>query len=335
MAESADRSEYPRSDHFDGRKFSNLDTQVNKTLFDVLKWQLQKKQEKWPDWVNDNETPQLLTSVPEHQAALTFVNHATVLIQLPGLNLLTDPLYGKRTSPLSWAGPARHRAPGVDFDKLPFIHVVFVSHNHYDHLDEETLRRLIVKFDPLFVTPLGNQKYLRKLGSQKVIELDWGQKTNLPGESTLHLVPVQHWSARTMFDRNEALWGGFVLQAQGLNLYFGGDSGYGPHYKSTFQNFGPMDVSFLPIGAYEPRWFMKEQHLNPVEAAQAHLDLHSRFSVGIHFGTFQLTDEGINRPLEDLQAGLEQAGLDPTRFRAPRNGTTFFYSQAKGLRSAL
>jgi L-ascorbate metabolism protein UlaG (beta-lactamase superfamily) len=207
--------------------------------------------------------------------------------------------------------------------------VVFVSHNHYDHLDVATIKRLAKKHAPLFITPLGNKKLLQTAGAKKVIELDWWQSTRLPSGEVFLLTQVHHWSARTMFDRNKALWGGLVIEASGLKIYFGGDSGYGPHYKETRRRYGAMDLSLLPIGAYEPRWFMKDQHMNPAEAVQAHLDLGSRFSVGMHFGTFQLTDEAVESPAIELQEALIQANLKPSVFTAPKNGETELYRLQK------
>ncbi len=318
-------SPFQKSDHFDGQEFFNPGVQTNKSFFQFLKWQMTSQKQVWPEWVDDNATPQLADKVEVGQTVITLINHSTYLIQLPGLNVLTDPIFSERSSPVSWAGPKRHRSPGLAFENLPPVHVVYISHNHYDHMDLPSIRRLVQTHDPVIVTPLGNKKILEKAGARKVVELDWWQSTTLPGGAILHMAQVQHWSARTLFDTNESLWGGFVLQANRLQIYFGGDSGYGPHYQETFKRFGAMDVSLLPIGAYEPRWFMKEQHLNPDDAVKAHLDLRSRLSLGIHYGTFQLADEGISTPLEDLQASLRNRQVSVAEFLALKNGETKVY----------
>lgn len=316
---------YQKSDHFDGKKFFNPGVTVEKGFLSVLKWKWTSSPTKWEDWLNDNATPKVASTVADGEAVVTFINHATYLVQLNGMNVLTDPIFEKRVSPLSWIGPARHRAPGIALNQLPPIHVVFVSHNHYDHMELGTIAYLEQKHHPLFVTPLGNKRLLEKAGAKNVVELDWWESTKLPNGGILHLAQVQHWSSRTMFDRNEALWGGFVMEASGLKIYFGGDSGYGSHYKETHRRYGSMDLSLLPIGAYEPRWFMKEQHIDPTEAVQAHLDLNSRASLGMHFGTFQLTDEGIDQPVFDLAKVLKEKGLEATVFYAPKNGETRVY----------
>jgi len=324
---SCTSSPYEKSEHYDGKKFFNPGVQVNKGLLQVLKWQLQGRKEAWPDWIDDNLKPRLATQISNTEVSLTYVNHATHLIQVAGLNVLTDPMFSKRASPLSWLGPRRHRAPGIAFQELPRIHVVLISHNHYDHMDLPTIRDLANQHDPLFVTPLGNGKYLQRAGAKTIVELDWWQKTELPSGGILHLAQVQHWSSRSLFDTNEALWGGFVLQVNGLNIYFGGDSGYGPHYIETKNRYGPMDVSILPIGSYEPRWFMKEQHMNPEEGIQAHRDLQSRFSIGTHVGTFDLANDGVDRPIQEFKMGLAKAGIQESEFVIQRNGESVVYKK--------
>lgn len=325
---SCSSSPYQKSDHFDGKRFFNPNAATDKSFFDFLKWQMTSEKTEWPEWVDDNVAPTLASGeVPENQAVLTFVNHSTYLIQLKGLNILTDPIFSKRASPVSWAGPYRRRAPGIEFEKLPRIDLVLISHSHYDHLDLPTIRRISQSHSPLFLAPLGLKSLLEEAGAKNVIELDWWQKTTLPSGETVHLTQVQHWSSRTPFDRNETLWGGFVIESKDLKIYFGGDSGYGPHYKETHKRFGPMDVSLLAIGAYEPRWFMGPQHLNPADAIQAHLDLQSRLSLGIHFGTFRLTDEGIETPVQELAEGLKKTDIGATQFIAPKNGETRVYNR--------
>jgi L-ascorbate metabolism protein UlaG (beta-lactamase superfamily) len=247
-------------------------------------------------------------------AVVTFIGHATFLIQTPLGNILTDPMYSERASPLSWVGPRRVRRPAVRFDDLPPISIVLLSHNHYDHLDLPTLRRLAARFDPVVVTPLGNGSLVQSSGIRRVLELDWWQHTTA-GDFDITLTPAQHFSARTPFDRNRALWGGFVLTIGDARISFAGDTAYGGFFKDIRARLGPIDLALLPIGAYEPRWFMQAAHMNPAEAVQAHLDLEVRQSIGMHFGTIQLTTEGIDEPLQALEEARREKHIAPAVFR--------------------
>ena len=207
------------------------------------------------------------------------------------------------------------------FDALPPVQIVLVSHGHYDHLDVATLRRLDERFNPLFVTGLGNHAFLRGHGLRQVEELDWWQAHRFP-ELEVTFTPAQHWSARSASKRNNTLWGGFWLRSGNLRVYFAGDSGLGRHFTTIRERLGAPDLAFLPIGAYEPRWFMREQHMNPEDAVQAHQTLGARRSVAMHFGTFQLTDEAIDQPAIDLAAALQARQVDPAAFVVPRFGET-------------
>jgi L-ascorbate metabolism protein UlaG (beta-lactamase superfamily) len=348
-----------KSDHFDGRVFSNPEINVNKSFFDVLKWQFSGQKKKWPSWRElESQAPAKIPKADE--VSTTYINHATHLIQINDIYLLTDPVFSKRLGPVSWAGPRRVHRPAIDIESLPKVDVVLISHNHYDHMDSESIRHLSEKFDPLFVVPIGNQRLIATMGARRVIELDWWQEANvskreISNQQTLEnrviendipesrisenqiamnnirvtLVPVQHWSARGLFDRNQALWGGFVFETLNLKLFFAGDTGYAKVFRDIFKKFGKMDLSILPIGAYEPRWFMREQHMNPEEAVQAHLDLESRFTIGTHFGTFQLTDEAIDTPVADLKAALEKMSVSPGVFVAPKPGESHLICKAK------
>jgi len=252
-------------------------------------------------------------------AVVTFIGHATFLIQTAAGNILTDPIYSQRAGPLNVLGPRRVRQPAVPFDDLPTISTVLLSHNHYDHCDRRTLGLLAKRFDPLVVTPLGNGALVRSAGIRRVEELDWWQdaKTSaLP----IALTPAQHFSARSPLDRNRALWGGFTLVAGGARIFFAGDTAYAGFFRAVRQRLGPIDLALLPIGAYEPRWFMQIVHMNPAEAAQAHLDLEASESVGMHFGTFQMTTEGIDEPLLALEDARRAKNIPPSRFRTLQFG---------------
>lgn len=278
----------------------------------------------WPESRPLKTTPRIPEKVDKDSLSTTFINHMTHLVQFEKLNLLTDPIFSQRASPVSWAGPKRVHPPAVSIQNLPRIDVVIISHNHYDHMDASSIRELTLKWNPLFIVPLANAELLKKFGAKNIIELDWWQKHALPeSDAVITLVPTQHWCARGLFDRNESLWGGFVIQVQSLQVYFPGDTGYGEHFKIIGQKMGPMDLSFLPIGAYEPRWFMKEQHMNPDDAVLAHKDLPSKQSIGTHFRTFQLTDEGIDQPVIDLEIALQKYNVSNQFFIAPEPGETF------------
>jgi len=252
---------------------------------------------------------------------LTFVGHSTFLVQTSAGNILTDPMFSDRASPFGFIGPRRARVPAISLADLPPIAMILLSHNHYDHCDLPSLRWLQQRFAPAVVTTLGNGLLIRKQGFERVEELDWWQvaaKSPFPVTATL----AQHFSSRTPFDRNRTLWAGFVLEIGGRKIFFAGDSGYGPHFAEIGRRLGPFDLALLPIGAYEPRWFMRDVHMNPAEAVQAHLDLGRPRSIGMHFGTFQLTTEGIDEPLRALEAARIDLGVDEAAFRAPGFGET-------------
>lgn len=259
----------------------------------------------WP--ANVLVTPQQPSPLGDAAAVVTFIGHATFLIQTPAGNLITDPIYSDIAGPLNLAGPRRSRAPGVRFEDLPPIATILLSHNHYDHCDISTLRMLRKRFNPSVGTPLGNARMARKAGLTKIEEIDWWQTSTLAG-LPVTLTPSQHFSARTPFDRNRALWGGFMIQVADKRIYFAGDSGYGDFFREVRRRLGAIDLALLPIGAYEPRWFMQPIHMNPAEAVQAHLDLESPRSIGMHFGTFRMTSEGIDAPLIALDEARRAKG---------------------------
>lgn len=324
------------SDHFDGKRFRNLDgVPAGGSLRDVLRWKLFGGAiPPWPDAPREDVvTPDLPEQVADGKVAATFVGHSTFLLQLPGgLNLLTDPVWSERVSPVPFAGPRRVRPAAVAFEALPTIHAVLVSHGHYDHLDVSTLRRLDQRFAPLFISGLGNRDFLLGKGLRRVAELDWWQEHALDeafgGQQwTVTFTPAQHWSARSFTKRNTTLWGGFWLQGAtggGPRVYFAGDSGLGSNFALVRARLGAPDLAFLPIGAYEPRWFMQIQHMNPKDAVQAHLTLGPKRSVGMHFGTFRLTDEGIDEPAKKLAESLRAYGVAAADFRVPKFGETLW-----------
>jgi len=230
---------------------------------------------------------------------VTLVNHSTVLLQQCGGNILTDPIWSDRCSPLKFAGPRRHRLPGVDFEHLPPIHTVLLSHNHYDHLDVPTLRRLAARRVSQFVAPLGLRQFLESQNIGPVHELDWGDSLAVRG-ATIHACPAFHFSGRGLFDRNRTLWSSYMIESDFGMSYFAADTAFGPHFAWIRERFGPPRVALLPIGAYEPRWFMSAVHMNPEDALEAHRILGAGTSIAIHHGTFQLADEAIDTPRRRL-----------------------------------
>jgi L-ascorbate metabolism protein UlaG (beta-lactamase superfamily) len=296
----------PISNHFNGKKFFNPHSNEKFHFFRLLKWLIKRKEAKWPKWVKNNLTSNLPISLNAPHIAITFINHASFLIQTPNLNILIDPIYSKRAGPLPFIGPKRVRLPGVPFSDLPNIDIVLISHNHYDHLDIPTLKR-IKKFhhNSLFITGLKNKALLKSHGINNVVELDWW-KTHTHDCADFIFTPAQHFSSRTLFDRNNSLWGGFIINIHNKKIYFAGDSGYSPHFKAIHNEVGHLDLALLPIGAYQPRWFMKPVHMNPQEAVQAHLDLNAKLSIPMHYGTFPLADDPFDQPLIDLRQAMQK-----------------------------
>jgi L-ascorbate metabolism protein UlaG (beta-lactamase superfamily) len=291
-------------DHFDGHKFHNLEGPAQHGFLRFVRWQLTRKRGEWNKWTESGPGAPPPVRVNGDGLRVTFINHATVLIQTAGLNILTDPIWSDRASPFTWAGPKRHRPPGLRFEDLPPIEVVLLSHNHYDHMDIATLIRLKNEHQPQFINGLGNRALLKKHGIVEAIELDWWQKTELSKEVSIACVPAHHCSGRSLSDTNRTLWCGFVIQGPGGNIYFAGDTAVGSHFKQIKDRFGEFRLAILPIGSYLPGWFMHPVHLSPAEAVKVHQLLQPDASVAIHFGTFALGDDGEVQPVRELQKAL-------------------------------
>ncbi|MBZ9675328.1 MBL fold metallo-hydrolase [Mesorhizobium sp. ES1-1] len=309
----------PPSDHFDGALFFNPGGQMPARFIDLLKWQFAGQRSKWPTTSPSPFAPAKPARIVQGSGlTVTMVGHSSLLIQTAGLNILTDPVWSQRVSPVSFIGPRRINLPGIAFDDLPPIDLVLVSHNHYDHLDLATLRRLKADHDPLLITALGNDAIIGgAIPGMRVAARDWGETIGIGNDVCVHVEPAHHWSARGAGDRRMALWAGFVVETPGGKVYFAGDTGFhdGINYRLLAKKHGGFRFAILPIGAYEPRWFMAPQHQNPQEAVQGMLLSNSAFAAGCHWGTFQLTDEPVAEPAEKLGQALDAEGIARERFR--------------------
>ncbi len=301
----------PISDHFDGTRFRNLSGASAKGMWEAMQWMARRQQGPWTyREVSGGFVPYREVSTG---VTITFVNHSTFLIQVDGLNILTDPVWSERVSPVTFAGPKRMRPPGIAFDSLPAIDIVLLSHNHYDHLDLPTLLRLQERHDPFIVAPLGISAFLAQQGINGSTDLDWWESLTHQG-ITIHCTPAQHFSGRGLFDRDQTLWCGFVLSTTAGNVYFAGDSGYGAFFKDIGTRLGPMAVSIIPIGAFLPEWFMSPIHISPADAVQVHEDVQSAYSIGCHYGTFPMADDGMDDPVIHLREALQQRGISDSTF---------------------
>ena len=329
---------------------NNYISSVTKSRGDFFRWQYQRLVDDLPKpaqmptptvppdvaFIQRNgKLTSTLTSSLVMQPAITWIGHATMLVQANGLNVLTDPIFSERASPVQSFGPKRAQPPGLSIEQLPPIDVVLISHNHYDHLDKTSVLALanIANAErpaTLFLVPLGVKALFDNLGIKNVKELDWWDNVNVKGVE-FNFTPVQHWSARGLGDRSQTLWGGWAIFGTQTHWYFSGDSGYSQDFTDTQKRFaerqtpamgGGFDMALIAVGAYEPRWFMKDQHVNPAEAVQVHQDLRAKRSVGVHWGTFSLTDEPLDQPPKDLSLALRERGLAPDVFTVMAVGET-------------
>ena len=307
---------------------NNYAQAVNKSFGDFLRWQ-------WESWGLDKTANSHTPSVQADLALLksplspsvTWIGHATALVQANGLNVLVDPIFSERASPVQLFGPKRAQPPGVAMVDLPAIDVVLISHNHYDHLDRISVAQLDEKAKAagkttLFIVPLGLKAWFNGLGIDSVVELDWWQHHAVRGVE-FHLTPVQHWSARSINDRSATLWGGWAVFGTDFHWYYAGDTGYSRDFADTAKHFAPrqtealgggFDLALVPVGAYEPRWFMSQQHVNPMESVRIHQDVGAKRSIGVHWGTFQLTDEPLDQPPRDLAIARQALGVTEADF---------------------
>jgi L-ascorbate metabolism protein UlaG (beta-lactamase superfamily) len=317
----------PVTEHFDGVRFFDPHGVPVRSRRDLLRWLANRRwrgtRAKWPIWAPSPYADLPPTRVEGSAWRISYVGHASFLLQTAGLNMLLDPVWSKRASPSRFIGPKRVNDPGIAFADLPPIDVVLVSHGHYDHLDVRTLSRLAAAHRSRFITPLGNDVIMRNFDPAIAAEgYDWGDRVHISGGVAITLVAARHWSARNLSDRNMALWASFVIEAPGGRIYFVADSGYGEgrYFRSAREGYGPFKLAILPIGAYEPRWFMGDHHMNPDEAVRALIDCGAEIGLAHHHGTFQLTDEPIDAPSLALTDALNAAGISSQRFLALRPG---------------
>ncbi len=320
MLISAPSHSGPTSDHFDGKKFINPGNAQAKGLPDVFQWMMQRKQGPWTERKEFSYGEKPYPFIKDG-VKITFVNHSTFLIQIGNLNIITDPVWSERTSPFRFAGPKRMKQPGIRFEDLPKIDYIILSHNHYDHLDIQTVKNIYKTYNCKIITPLGVKSFLDNNHISSATDLDWWQEISLSDTLSIQSVPAQHFSGRGLNDRDATLWCGYVVKNHQGNIYFAGDTGYN---KFTFKEIGercaPISVALIPIGAYKPTWFMSPIHCSPAEAVQIHYDVKASQSIATHFGTFPLADDGEEEPLIDLTVALKQANLAADKFVVFKEG---------------
>jgi L-ascorbate metabolism protein UlaG (beta-lactamase superfamily) len=318
------------SDHSDGTLYFNPGSAYSPSQepkrgssVRIWGWLFGSEWPEWPELKDPSYGPPPAVRVPKGTLQITPVGHATFLIQMDGLNILVDPIWSDRCSPVSWIGPKRHMKPGLRFEDLPPIDIVLVSHNHYDHLDLPTLKKLAERGTPRALVPLGNLDLVRESGIPDVEEFDWWQSARLSSDVTVTLVPAQHFSCRTLWDRNRTLWGGFVVSGPSGNVFYSGDTGYGPHFREIARRFSPIAVALIPISPFrtqpanealnDPN---RSVHMGPTEAVQAHLDLGAQVSIAAHFRVFQLGSDGFDDAVYGLATSLKKRHLKPEAFIA-------------------
>ncbi len=303
------------SDHYDGSSFYNEENDEH-SFVDIIKWFWEMDTVEWPEWIEDEMQPPPTKFVNENDLRVTFINQSTVLIQLDSINILTDPIWSDYAGPVSFLSANRIRKPGISLDDLPPIDIILISHDHYDHLDFPTLEQLLIKNKPVILTGLGNKSRLNSLECKHVFELDWWQNYSLQAkEIEFTFVPCRHRSGRGLFDGNKTLWGGFVIKTKAGTILFMGDTAFGNFFDEIAKKFSPFRLAILPIGSYEKRWFMKNQHMNPDDAVQAHIILKSNQSMGVHYATFnEHPEQTIDAHEKDLAEALNKYNIPADKF---------------------
>ncbi len=313
------------TDHFNGKQFFHPGLpSTDKSLLTLFRWKLFSKPAPWPEIITAHSGLKPDTRV--EGLRITAIGHSSLLIQVAALNILVDPVWSNRTSPFKWTGPLRHNPPAVSLADLPAIHAVLVTHNHYDHMDTATIAALWQAHKPAMISPLGNDAVIRKDAPDVQVQTgDWWQSFTLSDQVRVTIVPAYHWSARNLGDRRLALWGGFILDTPAGKIYCAGDTAYqdGKIFTEIRDRCGEPLVAILPIGAYDPRWFMNTQHTNPAEALQIALDMGAQHLLGVHWATFQLTDEPWEEPRQLLDAAMHERNPPNLTSQALRPGDTW------------
>lgn len=321
-------AELAATSHTSGGRFHNLEPVPSHGLGEFLRWQLSpgRRFPKGKQYHLLRPDAHLL-SHPPVDAQLTWLGHSSFLFQYRGLNILTDPVLSDRASPFRFLGPKRYTPAALKVQDLPTVHRVLISHNHYDHLDEYTVRQLHRRFgdDLQFCIPMGLRRWFERRGIHNLVELGWWQSHKLGDGDEAFCLPAQHFSGRTATDGNTTLWCSWLLQIDGYRFYFAGDTGYGQLFSQIGELFAPIHLALLPIGAYDPRWFMAPVHVAPEEAVHIHRDLGARQSVAMHWGTFVLTDEPMDEPPRRLRKALDEQGVDENCFRVMQHGETLVF----------
>lgn len=312
--------EGPITDHFDGKKFYNPGGNEMGSFKELFRYQLKNKSVKWPDLTDSLYQKTDLKTKVDNDIRFKQINHATVLIQHAGLNIITDPVFSKRASPFSFMGPKRKRNPSVKIDDLPPIDVILISHDHYDHLDVKAIQFITSKYNSKVLVGLGLKNFLEKFDIKNIEELDWEESIYV-NDVKFTFYKSKHWSNR-FASPYKTLWGSWFIKSPEKHIYFAGDTAYDKHFNKIKENFPPIDLALIPIGAYVPRSFMKYVHMDPQEALQAHLDLNPKISLAIHWGTFKLTGESMYDPIEELQESMDS--LNITNFLYDKNHNQYY-----------
>lgn len=316
----------PVSDHFDGKKFYNRGREA-KGFREVGNYAAKRVPDKWVENYENYTRNDAIPIPNSDDIQFIFVNHSSFLIQHQDVNILTDPIWSKRCSPFQFAGPKRMRPPGLAFEVLPKIDIVLISHNHYDHLDRLTIKELNKQHQPTYIAPLGMKQIMSKFGCQKIIVLDWWESCQV-NNLRITATPANHFSSRGIRDRNTSLWCGYHIQSENKKIHFVGDTGYSSVFKEIGNRLGPMDISFIPIGAYLPEWFMSPIHVNPHESIKIHFDIKSKQSVAMHFGTFPLADDNPERSTSRLVKARQESNLSEHEFMIPDEGHIYSLNES-------